>query len=221
MKCHQLPMNCWSLRNGPLKRRSVILTRLVSDDSVLIKDHQRRTPPIPKSTRPDPRLHAQPAPHLRSRHQPRLLKNRLPLAQHHKIRNRLHPESRGQLRMLLRIHFQNQSLPRSLARQFLQLRRSHPAGPAPIRPEIDQNRNIRRIHDLRKRRIIHLDRFTLRRKRILAGRASPSVCQVSRRNSVALSAACAGPNCRKASHILILPIPAKNPVTAIFCPFTY
>jgi hypothetical protein len=47
------------------------------------------------------------------------------------------------------------------------------------------------------------------------------VCQVSRRNSVALSAACAGPNCRKASHILILPIPAKNPVTAIFCPFTY
>ena len=55
------------------------------------------------------------------------------------IRDRLHPESRGQIRMSFRIDLQDQGLASHLAGQLLNFWRGRAAGAAPSGPKVDQN----------------------------------------------------------------------------------
>jgi hypothetical protein len=88
------------------------------------------------------RCRFQPAPHLGTGSKPSLLKNRPSTSQNHEIRDRLHPEPRGNLRAILGVNLQDQGLPSHISRELMYLSRRHPAGTAPCGPEVGQNGNF-------------------------------------------------------------------------------
>src|SRR6266404_5406307 len=85
--------------------------------------------------------------------------------------------------------------PRSASSDFFQLRRDHPTGAAPRRPEIDDDGNRRASNELIEiGRLSDFDRRGRRRERLLALAAADHIAQPFVREAILLSAGCARGN---------------------------
>ncbi len=107
----------------------------------------------------------QPSAHFGSRDQTSLLENETSTTQNHEVGDGLHAESRGCLGAFLSIHLQDQGAARHFACQQMNFRRCHPAGSAPRRPEIRQDRNGTLSDDLAERVVIDIQGLVESRQR--------------------------------------------------------
>src|ERR1700678_766997 len=117
----------------------------------------------------------------------------LAVSEHSEIRNPAHIESRRHFRRSLRIHLEHHRLASQLARHLRHLRRSHPARPAPRRPEIHQHRNPALANHLVELLCAYLDRLTHRGQRRFTRATFAHVSKMLRRNSIRLPAGQATP----------------------------
>jgi hypothetical protein len=151
----------------------------------------------------------QPILHLLMFHNPSLLHNHPPTRKNHEVRDPPNAKPGSQARIGLGIYFKHHSLPGHIHRSSRHLRRSHPAGPTPLRPEINKHRNRRTLHDLIKPALIHSQRLAHRRQFRMARPATSGARQVLTWHPVVSSTNSTSTNYRHKD---------KPPIHAIRCP---
>jgi hypothetical protein len=121
-----------------------------------------------------------------------LLHNRTASIENDEVRDSAHIEPRRQLRMPLRIHFENDGPTYHVGGGLRHLRSRRPARPAPRSPEIHEHGNARILNDFIEETGIGFEWLIQRRQRTLAGAAAAGVGELRRRHTVASSTYSAG-----------------------------
>ncbi len=130
----------------------------------------------------------QPQAHFRPWRDPAALRKLFPALKHHKVRDRPNLIQIRQFRVRLRVHLEDQSPPRHLLRQQLDLGRRRKAWSAPGSPEVHQNRNLRILNDRQEIAAVRFDRLVRRSERRFTGSAASCIRQVLRRNAIGRAA---------------------------------
>src|SRR5271156_3721416 len=76
------------------------------------------------------------------------------------------------------VYLERARFPSHLRRGADNMRRSHAAGAAPLRPEVDEHRRLGVLKNFVEERGVGGDRFVHRRKRLFAGPASSRICKM-------------------------------------------
>jgi hypothetical protein len=77
-----------------------------------------------------------------------LLELKATASEYGEVRNSLDLVPCGKLRVLFRVDLEHDAAAREISRGLCDMRRSHPAGAAPGRPEINEHRNLAFVNDL-------------------------------------------------------------------------
>jgi hypothetical protein len=129
-----------------------------------------------------------------------LLVYQLAAREHSEVWNSTNVESSRQSLLLVGIHLEDDGMAGHIAGSLRNFGSGSPAWPAPLGPEIYQDRNTRALNDLIEQLIVRLKRLIAWGQLSFASSATASVRKVLRANSIFLSALFAASNDRH-SHL--------------------
>jgi len=101
--------------------------------------------------------------------------------------NSANVESSRQLLVLVSVDFEDDGTAGHVGGRAGDLWSRCPAGPAPLSPEIDKNRNLRTLNDLVEQLFVRLQRFINRGQRSLAGAATTCIRKMLRTDTIFLT----------------------------------
>lgn len=133
---------------------------------------------------------AEPARHFLCRHESRVFEHCRPTMENHEMGNSHNPVARRQLRITIRVDFEDDGLARKALRDFRHFRRSLSARTAPRCPEVHQNRHSCLTHNFLERCRVHFDGLGYRWERSPAGSTAPLVGKVLCRYPIATPTLC-------------------------------